>query len=110
MGKKKAGNNGFRDQKEGKQDAELLLFRLVMEYRHAQKSSDDPEKGKEEKGILFDTPFLFPRLVFVEAVEEEREDVQEDVEDEDIRHVSIINGFLFFLKSSSIIEVWKTEN
>ena len=110
MSKKKVSEYDFRDQKEGKQDAELLLFCLVMEYRHAQKSADDPEKGKEEKGTFPDTPFLFLRLILVETVEKEREDVYEDVEDEDIRHVSIINGFLFFLKSSSIIEVWKTEN
>jgi hypothetical protein len=54
--------------------AETGMLGLVMPYFHAEKSTDTAaQEGNGEETGFRDTPFVMPRLPFVNAIQEERD-------------------------------------
>ena len=57
-------------------EAELVMLGLVMPDFHAEKGSETTsQKGNGEEAGFRDTPFVVPRLPFVNAIEKESHEV-----------------------------------
>ena len=67
-------------------EAELVMLGLMVPDFHAEKGSETTsQKGNGEEAGFRDTPFVVPRLPFVNAIQEERDYVyHREVEQESI--------------------------
>ena len=66
----------LEDEDEREAEAELVMLGLVMPDFHAEKGSETTsQKGNGEEAGFRDTPFVVPRLPFVNAIEEESNDI-----------------------------------
>ena len=76
----------MEDEDEREAEAELVMLGLVMPDFHAEESPDAAsQKGNGEEAGFRDTPFVMPRLPFVNAIQEERDYVyHREVEQESI--------------------------
>ena len=76
----------LEDEDEREAEAELVMLGLVMPDFHAEESPDAAsQKGNGEEAGFRDTPFVVPRLPFVNAIEKESNDIDcREVEQESI--------------------------
>ena len=80
------GYGEVEDEDEREAVAETGMLGLVMPDFHAEKSTDTAaQEGNGEETGFRDTPFIMPRLPFVNAIEKESNDINcREVEQESI--------------------------
>ena len=80
------GYGKVEDEDEREAEAELVMLGLVMPDFHAKKGAETAtQEGNGKEAGFRDTPFVMPRLPFVNAIQEERDYVyHREVEQESI--------------------------
>ena len=85
----------LEDEDEREAEAELVMLGFVMPDFHAEKGSETTsQKGNGEEAGFRDTPFVMPRLPFVNAIQEERDNVyRREIKQNAIYHIPYITHY-----------------
>ena len=112
LSKEKVVGQGSLDEEDGgDSEGEFAVLRFVAEEAHAQEGADAAAgNGQPDEGVFGDAPLPSPGLPFVNAVDQEGQDIDADEIDNEVSHGGNctekweFSGYSFFVPEPGLLK------